>query len=132
MVEDPIAYPVPLRTVIPAVIALQTASHPPAARPLDRIPPDALLPRPAFNRHAHIGVHPQRQPGLNWIGIVLPVGKLTADQMRGVARLAGELGDGDIRLTVWQNLLISGVPLEQVEKATDSETDDANTQHRRH
>ncbi|MBJ7534922.1 hypothetical protein JDN40_12475 [Rhodomicrobium vannielii ATCC 17100] len=30
--------------------------------------------------------------------------------MRGIARIAREMGDGDIRLTVWQNLLISGVP----------------------
>jgi ferredoxin-nitrite reductase len=65
--------------------------------------------RPAQDRQAHIGVHPQKQPGLNWIGIVLPVGKMTCDQMRGLSDLSRELGDGDIRLTVWQNLLISGV-----------------------
>ena len=34
---------------------------------------------------AHIGVHPQKQAGLHWIGVVLPVGKLTAAQMRGLA-----------------------------------------------
>jgi ferredoxin-nitrite reductase len=34
--------------------------------------------------------------------------------MRGIAKIAGDLGDGDIRLTVWQNLLISGVPDEKV------------------
>ena len=31
--------------------------------------------------------------------------------------MARELGDGDIRLTVWQNLIISGVPTEQVAAA---------------
>ena len=65
--------------------------------------------RGAHDRSAHIGAHPQKQTGLNWIGVVLPVGKLTGDQMRGLARIAADLGDGDIRLTVWQNLLISGV-----------------------
>jgi ferredoxin-nitrite reductase len=40
---------------------------------------------------------------------VLPVGKLTAERMRGIAGIAGELGDGDVRLTVWQNLLLSGI-----------------------
>ena len=60
-------------------------------------------------------MHPQKQEGLNWIGVVLPVGKLTAAQMRGLAGIARELGDGDIRLTVWQNLLISGVPADKVE-----------------
>ena len=48
--------------------------------------------------------------GLHWIGVVLPVGKLTAAQMSGLAAIAQQIGDGDIRLTVWQNLLISGVP----------------------
>ena len=81
---------------------------------LVRVPVDAIQARPAFDRVAHIGVHAQKQAGLNWIGLVLPVGKLTAEQMRGIAKLAGDLGDGDIRLTVWQNLLISGVPDDKV------------------
>ncbi|MCO5129136.1 MAG: NirA family protein [Xanthobacteraceae bacterium] len=76
---------------------------------LTRVPAEAVAPRPAFDRAAHIGVHPQAQAGLNWIGVVLPLGKLTCAQMRGLARIARDLGDGDIRLTVWQNLLISGV-----------------------
>ena len=79
-------------------------------RTLTRVPPEAIAPRPAFDRAAHIGVHAQKQPGLCWIGVVLPVGKLTVEQMRGLAAIAQDMGDGDIRLTVWQNLLISGVP----------------------
>jgi ferredoxin-nitrite reductase len=79
-------------------------------RTLARVPAEAFKPRPRHDRSAHIGVHAQKQDGLNWIGVVLPVGKLTSDQMRGLARIAVDLGDGDIRLTVWQNLLISGVP----------------------
>src|SRR5438445_12350024 len=63
---------------------------------------------------AHIGVHQQKQSGLNWIGVALPVGKLTCEQMRGLAKIAQDLGDGEIRLTVWQNLLISGVRDENV------------------
>jgi ferredoxin-nitrite reductase len=86
-------------------------------RKLDRVPNDALAPRPAFDRTAHIGVHRQKQPDRNWIGVVLPVGKMTVDQMRGLATLAHEFGDGDIRLTVWQNLLISGVPTSKLQLA---------------
>ena len=81
---------------------------------LVRVPAEAIKTRPAFDRTAHIGVHAQKQAGLNWIGLVLPVGKLTAEQMRGLAKIAADLGDGDIRLTVWQNLLISGVPRDKV------------------
>ena len=84
---------------------------------LVRVQPEAIAPRPLSDRAAHIGVHAQKQPGLNWIGVVLPVGKLTAAQMRGLAAVAAEMGDGDIRLTVWQNLLISGVSAEKVAAA---------------
>src|SRR6201999_4595452 len=76
---------------------------------LTRVPAEALVPRPAFDRMAHIGVHKQKQDGLNWIGVALPLGKVTCDQMRGLARIAADLGDGELRLTVWQNMLISGV-----------------------
>ena len=81
---------------------------------LTRAPAEAVKPRPAFDRSAHTGVHPQKQSGLNWIGVVFPVGKITLAQMRGLAKIAADLGDGDIRLTVWQNLLISGVPDERL------------------
>jgi ferredoxin-nitrite reductase len=86
-------------------------------RKLARVPAEATAPRPAFDRTAHIGVHAQKQPGLNWIGVALPTGKHTAEQMRGLAAIARDCGDGDIRLTVWQNLLISGVPDDRVAAA---------------
>jgi ferredoxin-nitrite reductase len=81
---------------------------------LTRVAAEAVQPRPAFDRAAHIGVRAQKQAGLNWIGVVFPVGKITATQMRGLSKIAADLGDGDIRLTVWQNLLISGVPDDKV------------------
>jgi len=84
---------------------------------LTRIPEEAIEKRPAFNRVAHIGAHPQKQEGLCWLGVVLPVGKITAAQMRAIGKIAAEFGDGDIRLTVWQNFLISGVPEQRVAAA---------------
>jgi ferredoxin-nitrite reductase len=87
-------------------------------RKLTRAPEQAIATRPVFDRMAHIGAHKQKQDGLNWIGVVLPVGKLTGDQMRGLAKIAQDLGDGEIRLTVWQNLLLSGVRDENVAIAT--------------
>jgi ferredoxin-nitrite reductase len=84
---------------------------------LARAPAEAVAPRPAVDRLAHIGAHRQKQDGRFWLGVVLPVGKLTADQMRGIAKVANEYGDGDVRLTVWQNLLISGVPQSRLAEA---------------
>jgi ferredoxin-nitrite reductase len=86
-------------------------------RKLDRAAPDTLLPRPPFDRAAHIGIYPQKQDGLYWIGVTVPVGRLTVAQMKGLAEVARSCGDGDIRLTVWQNLLISGVALEKIDAA---------------
>jgi ferredoxin-nitrite reductase len=86
-------------------------------RKLDRAVAGAVARRPGFDRTAHIGVHAQKQDGLHWIGIVVPVGRLTVAQMNGIAAISQEFGDGDIRLTVWQNLLISGVPTERLEAA---------------
>lgn len=78
-------------------------------RKLVRVPPEAVAPRPAYDRMAHIGVHPQVQKGLNWIGVAFKLGRMTGEQMRGLAKLARDFGDSDIRLTVWQNLLLSGI-----------------------
>ena len=77
---------------------------------LTRVESAAVEPQPLYDRSSHIGVHPQKQPGLYWVGVTFPVGKISSSQMRKLAQIAQEMGDGDIRLTVWQNLLISGVP----------------------
>ena len=86
-----------------------TAVEEKLGRKLARVSAEAIAPRPAYDRFAHIGVHPQKQAGLNWIGVALKLGRLSPEQIRGLAKLAADFGDGDIRLTVWQNLLISGV-----------------------
>ena len=86
-------------------------------RKLDRVVPGAVVVRPPFDRAAHIGIHAQKQEGLHWIGVVVHVGHLTVAQIRGLADVARDMGDGDIRLTVWQNLLISGVPSKKLKAA---------------
>jgi ferredoxin-nitrite reductase len=78
-------------------------------RKLDRVDAQHVLPRPAQDRLAHIGFHAQKQPGLFYAGIALPVGRVEAAEMRAIAEAAREFGDGDIRLTVWQNMLVSGI-----------------------
>jgi ferredoxin-nitrite reductase len=78
--------------------------------PLERMEEAALRYPPPPAKHGHLGIHPQKQAGLNYIGLVTPVGRLDVAQLRGIAALAQRLGSGTIRLTVWQNLLVSDIP----------------------
>jgi ferredoxin-nitrite reductase len=80
---------------------------------LVRFPLAECEPRPPVVKHGHLGFHAQKQPGLFYVGVLLPVGLLT-DQMRSLADLAERHGSGTIRLTVWQNLLISDIPEEKI------------------
>jgi ferredoxin-nitrite reductase len=82
-----------------------------------RLAPKLCLPRGALASHGHIGVHAQKQPGLSYIGVVLPAGKLALAQLRGLADIAERFGTGTIRLTVWQNLLLSDIPNARVSEA---------------
>jgi len=65
--------------------------------------------------HSHIGVYPQKQKGLNYVGVAMPVGQITPKQMIRVAEMADLYGSGEIRLTVWQNFIIPNVPDAYVE-----------------
>jgi ferredoxin-nitrite reductase len=78
-------------------------------KPLERFEDAQVSEAKAQDRLAHVGTHQQKQSGKVWMGVVLPVGKMTTMQMREIADISSELGDGDIRLTVWQNMLISGI-----------------------
>ncbi|KJD44781.1 nitrite/sulfite reductase [Paenibacillus terrae] len=62
------------------------------------------------------GVHPQAQQGLNYVGLNVPVGRLDADELHELANLADRYGDGQIRTTMSQNILLSGVPDDQVDE----------------
>jgi ferredoxin-nitrite reductase len=88
--------------------------------PLLRVDAAAVLPRPMQDKHGHIGVHPQKQEGLNYVGVVCPVGRLSSDRLRGLAAIADRFGSGTLRLTVWQNLLISDIPDARLGEALDA------------
>jgi ferredoxin-nitrite reductase len=57
----------------------------------------------------HLGVHPQRQDGLSYVGFPVPVGWMDGDQMEAVADLMDTYG-GQLRITRQQNFILSGVP----------------------
>ncbi len=58
----------------------------------------------------HVGVFRQKQPGLNYVGLLVPVGRVTGDQLLELARLSEQYGTGESRLTVDQNVIVPNVP----------------------
>ncbi len=103
------------------------------AFPLRRLAPEGCEARHPHVKHAHLGVGRQSQSHLNYIGVGVPIGRLSARQLRRIADLAEHYGQGEVRLTVWQNLLIPHVPdayVRTVERALRSAglfTDAGNT-----
>ena len=57
----------------------------------------------------HIGIFRQKQSGLNYVGLAVPVGRITSEQMLQLAEIAETYGNGQVRLTVGQNLIIPNV-----------------------
>ena len=57
----------------------------------------------------HVGVHRQKQPGLCYVGVAVLRGRMTARQIRTAADLSDLYGNGEIRTTTMQNLVIPNV-----------------------
>ena len=58
----------------------------------------------------HVGIHPQKQHGLSYVGAVALRGRITADQMQAAADLAERFASGELRATNMQNLVVVNVP----------------------
>jgi precorrin-3B synthase len=57
----------------------------------------------------HLGIYPQDVAGLVAVGGAAPLGRLDSSMLRAVAQLAAEWGDGTLRLTPWQSLLLPNI-----------------------
>ncbi|MDR6226633.1 nitrite/sulfite reductase [Desmospora profundinema] len=68
-----------------------------------------------WNAGYFYGVHPQKQPGLSYVGLNVPVGRLDAEEVLELARISTEYGNGEIRTCNSQNLIIPNVPDGKVE-----------------
>ena len=66
-------------------------------------------------RGDHVGVHPQKQPGLFYVGCSVPVGRMHGIDLIELARLAETYGDGDVRIGTDQNFIVSGVPEDRLD-----------------
>lgn len=81
------------------------------ARLAERVPMQAVVDwqRGAGASALHIGAHPQIEADFVYVGAVPPLGRLDPVMLRGVAQLAREFGDGHLRFTPWQSLLLPNV-----------------------
>ena len=66
-------------------------------------------------RGDHVGVHPQRQEGLFYVGCSVPVGRMRGIELVEAARLAATYGDGTVRLGTDQNFVLTGVKEDRVD-----------------
>jgi len=72
-------------------------------------------PTEAFERRELLGVHPQKQEGKSRVGIHVPTGRLSQKECRAIAHLAETYSDGEIRLTVEQNVILPNVDNNKVD-----------------
>jgi ferredoxin-nitrite reductase len=84
---------------------------------LVHLPREACEPRRPYLKHGWLGVYRQSQRGLNSVGVGVPVGRLSTKQMHALADIATNYGRAELRLTVWENLIIPHVPDAFVETA---------------
>jgi ferredoxin-nitrite reductase len=69
----------------------------------------------ASYRGDHVGVHPQKQAGLNYVGCSVPVGRMHGLELVELSRLAETYGDGTVRIGTDQNFIVSGVPEDRLD-----------------
>jgi sulfite reductase (ferredoxin) len=58
----------------------------------------------------HVGVHRQKQDGLSYVGATVLRGRLSSDQLHALANLSEQYGNGQIRTTIMQNVILVNVP----------------------
>jgi sulfite reductase (ferredoxin) len=76
---------------------------------LDRMPVEEdNIPEDIYRDH--VGITPQRQPGLSAVGASVLRGRVSGDQLIELAELADEFADGHLRATIMQNIIVVNVP----------------------
>ncbi|WP_455911870.1 precorrin-3B synthase [Pseudomonas putida] len=65
--------------------------------------------RPASGALLHLGSYPQRQKDQFYVAAVAPLGRLDSSMLKGAAQLALEFGDGTLRFTPWQGVLLPNI-----------------------
>jgi sulfite reductase (ferredoxin) len=80
---------------------------------VEETPPDSVY-------RDHVGLHPQRQAGLHYAGFSVVSGRISPEQLRHIANLADEFGDGSLRLSAMQNVIVPNIPSARVDAFVDA------------
>ncbi len=83
-------------------------------RPLE----DGVAPEPTRDAD-HLGVQPQREPGLVSVGVPVPSGRVTGTGLETLADLADGYG-GDVRFTRQQNFILGNVPTDRLDEVRET------------
>lgn len=75
--------------------------------------------RPASGALLHLGSYPQRQHDHVYVAVVAPLGRLDSSMLKGAANLATDYGDGTLRFTPWQGLLLPNVHTDNAASVTE-------------
>ena len=93
-------------------------------RKIGRSLPTSVVPADPIDAHRdHLGVHPQLEAGLYYLGATTLRGRFSGEQMIAVADIADRFGSGELRCTNRQNVIVLGVPDRSVEEAAASLAD---------
>eukprot|EP01024_Parvocaulis_polyphysoides_P010156 TRINITY_DN13366_c0_g4_i1.p1 TRINITY_DN13366_c0_g4~~TRINITY_DN13366_c0_g4_i1.p1 ORF type:complete len:585 (-),score=105.05 TRINITY_DN13366_c0_g4_i1:516-2270(-) len=68
-----------------------------------------------WERRDYLGIHPQKQEGLSWVGACVPAGRLSTEDFDEMARICEKYGNGNVRITCEENVIFPSVPNENVE-----------------
>jgi sulfite reductase (ferredoxin) len=64
----------------------------------------------------HVGVHKQKQDGLSFVGVTVLNGRLNPEQLHALATLSETYGDGKLRATIGQNIVLVNIPNDKMQE----------------
>lgn len=94
----------------------QATPPPPGAGDLLPVLPSSHPADPDYDRWLETNIREQKQTGYAVATVKVPQGNLTSAQMRGVARIASDAGDGLVRVAVDQNLVLAFIALRNLRR----------------
>ena len=71
---------------------------------------------PAYEHWLETNIREQKQAGYSIVTVKVPQGNLTGEQMRSLAGIARDAGDGVLRFTVNQNVILAHIPLRNLKR----------------